>query len=392
MAKRYDRGAFMKIYFTSENKMYVTDTRSEPKEFVSQKIETYKKNISEIRQKSEWKHSGTGAAFTGTLRNPSDDEAINAYVCGLAAAPDGRLIYSVLTGEVGGLYYKSENGDENHITAAQNFQPFEMDCHDGKLAISVEYGGGTRHISVYDLSSGNMTELTDGDTLEECPCWSETGKELYFSTAGIGRNRDGIAAAVSPRGISVYSFEKNEMTELCGAEDLDYICPRIGKDGAIYYIKRPYKSGDDGNFWLDFLLFPVRIIKAIGGFLNAFSIMFGGESLSSDGKSFHNPLKAKQKDDKELFIAGNVINAEKSEKENRKHGDKNPGIIPHSWQLVRRNHLGEEEVVRKGVMDYSFTADGSLIVSDGKHLLKLSEGKEEILCKCRLAQNIVAIE
>ena len=382
----------MKIYFTSENKMYVTDTRSEPKEFISQKIDTYKKNLSEIRQKSEWKHSGSGAAFTGTLRNLSDDETTNAYVCGLAAAPDGRLIYSVLTGEVGGLYYKSENGDENHITAAQNFQPFEMDCRDGKLAISVEYGGGTRHISVYDLSEGNLTELTDGDTLEEFPCWSETGKELYFSTAGIGRNSQGIASAVSPRGISVYSFEKNEMTELCSSEDIDYIGPKIGKDGALYYIKRPYKSGDDGNFWLDFLLFPVRIIKAIGGFLNAFSIMFGGESLSSDGKSFHNPLKAKQKDDKELFIAGNVINAEKTEKANRKSGDKNPGIIPHSWQLVRRNHLGEEEIVRHGVMDYSFTADGSLIVSDGKHLLKLSEGKEEILCKCRLAQNIVAIE
>lgn len=182
------------------------------------------------------------------------------------------------------------------------------------------------------------------------------------------------------------------MTELCSSETVDYICPKIGKDGSIYYIKRPYKSDNDGNFWLDFLLFPVRIIKAIGGFLNAFSIMFGGESLSSDGKSFHNPLKAKQKDDKELFIAGNIINAEKSEKENRRHGDKNPGIIPHSWQLVRRNHLGEEEIVRSGVMDYAFMADGSLIVSDGKHLLKLSEGKEEILCKCRLAQNIVAIE
>lgn len=115
----------MKVYYTSENKMYVTDTKAEPKEFISQKIETYKKNISEIRQKSEWKHSGTGAAFTGTLINPSDKEELNAYVCGLTAAPDGRLIYSVLTGEVGGLYYKSENGDENHITAAQNFQPLK---------------------------------------------------------------------------------------------------------------------------------------------------------------------------------------------------------------------------------------------------------------------------
>ncbi len=382
----------MKIYFTSENKMYVTDTKSEPKEFVSHRAETYKKNLSEIKQRSEWKHSGTGAAFTGTLRTFSDDEAANAYVCGLASAPDGRLIYSILTGEVGGLYYKSENGDENHITAAQNFHPFEMDCRDGKLAISVEYGGGTRHISVYDLSSGSLTELTDGDTLEECPCWSASGNELYFSTAGIGRNGDGVAAAVSPRGLSVYSFEKNELTELCSSEELDYICPRIGKDGVLYYIKRPYKSGNDGNFWLDLLLFPVRIIKAIGGFLNMFSIMFGGESLSSDGKGFHNPLKAKQKDNKELFIAGNIVNAEKAEKENRKHGDKNPGIIPRSWQLVRRNSLGEEELVRCGVMDYTFTADGSLIVSDGKHLIRLPDGKEEIICKCSLAQNIVAIE
>ncbi len=380
----------MTVYCTSDNKMYKVNDNGKVTELISKRAEIYRQNVSEIRKRNEWKQSGSGAAFTGTLRMTDENSESAAYICGLANSLDGRIIYSINLGEVGGLYYKDENGDESHIIAAQNFAPFEMNNKENRLAVSVEYGDTSRHISVYELPSGNCTELTDGDTVEECPCWSKVKNELYFSTAGIGRNKQGIAAALSPRSLACYNFDTNEMDEICSDENTDFFCPKTDVDGNLYYIKRPYKTDDSGNSWLDLLLFPVRIIKAIGGFLNAFSILFGGESLSSDGKGFNNPLKAKQKDEKELLIAGNIINAEKIEKENSRKGDKNAGIIPHSWQLVKRFPSGDEEIIRKGVLDYEVCDNGNIVISDGKHIIMMSpNGEEKLIGKCRLAQNVI---
>ena len=129
----------------------------------------------------------------------------------------------------------------------------------------------------------------------------------------------------------------------------------------------------------DFLLIPFRLGKAIYSFLQFFSMRYTGEPLSSAGP---NPLKAKPKDPKEIFINGNVINAEQAFKENRAKGDAYPGIAPRTWELTRRETDGTLTCIRKGVIDFDLTETGEIVYSNGKYLIRMGrEGKEQVIEK-----------
>ena len=118
------------------------------------------------------------------------------------------------------------------------------------------------------------------------------------------------------------------------------IKPQDDADGNIYYIRRKYvPTKQKSNLAMDILMFPVRIIKAIGGFLSVFSMAFGGEPLRTGGK---NPAKSKTADEREAFIEGNLIKAEK-----QLSGDADDGIIPSDWELVKRDKNGNITVLKK---------------------------------------------
>ena len=80
-----------------------------------------------------------------------------------------------------------------------------------------------------------------------------------------------------------------------------------------------------------------------------------------------------------MYIDGNLINAEKELRANAKKGDKNPGIIPRSWELRRLDSSGNDTLIKRGVS--AFRVDetmGDILLSNGSHILKLDKnGKEE---------------
>ena len=84
-----------------------------------------------------------------------------------------------------------------------------------------------------------------------------------------------------------------------------------------------------------------------------------------------------------MFIDGNLINAERELKNNAKRGDKNPGIIPRSWELRRLATNGEDSLVRAGVTAFRVDeATGDILFSNGSAVLKLDKnGKEERIVK-----------
>jgi len=141
---------------------------------------------------------------------------------------------------------------------------------------------------------------------------------------------------------------------------------------------------------IDILLFPVRIVRAIVGLLNYFSIIFGGESLRS-GKS-DSDVKTKQQSEKDLFFDGNVINSQQMLKKNQRRGEKFPGIIPHSWELIRMDKNGNQSCIKKGVMDYAIYSSGDIVYSNGNAIIHLPvDGSEQLIEKCRMANNLVEI-
>lgn len=374
----------MKIIYISDNKIYKC-TDGKITELSSERAQHYKSTVSEIRRNKEWKHSGTGAQFMGTAA-PSGNESIFVSINGIADDGTG-LVYSIQLGEMGGIYRKNPDkpeAAEEHIFTGMNRDIGSISIKNGKIAAC-----SNGHLSIFDMK-GNFEDITDGDSIESQPCWSADDDRIFCSTAGIARNQYGAPAAYSPRSIMAVDLNAGSMEELFADEKYDFLRPSNDSSGNFYCIRQPYKVPEEKNpLWKDVLLFPVRIIKALLGFLNAFSVLFGGESLRSGRKQ--GDVKTKEKSDRELFFEGRLLEAEKNEKENTAKGEKNPGIFPLSRVLVRIAPDGTETVLKRGVMDYAVLPDGSIICSNGRSLLHITDSGEELIAKAKMAQNICVL-
>lgn len=382
-----------RIFYSSGNSLYMIED-GKTTELPSRRLEKYSQVLREIRQRREWKTSGTGAKFTGNYESYDDDNdiyATDAEISGIAAFGDG-FIYSVNIDGVGGIYIKStdpSDKDEGHVISSNNMSIHTLSVRDDMCAACTGGVGMERHISLFALPSGKHTELTEGDTREEYPFYSLCSDKIYFTASGFARRQNGSIAASSPRSIAFYSPSSGLMESVVEDDEIDYILPKDDEQGNLYYIKRPYSLKPPAkSILIDIILFPYRLVKAIIGFLNVFSMFFGGEPLNSGGK--RNASKAKQKSEKELFINGNLVNAEQTLKENSKLGEKSPGIIPRNWELTRRGVDGKETCIRGGVMDYIVCKNGDIIYSNGKGIIKIkSDGSEEFIAKAKLASNLV---
>jgi len=383
-----------KMIYTSNNRFFVkTDAGAD--DYDSRMMTKYIDNLKSIKRKNEWKTGGTGARFLNTYipERFDDTENIMTSINGVSVCGE-EIIYSVMLGGTGGLYRKilERDIDEGHIMASNEIQIYKISVSGGSCAASIG-NMRERHIAVFDIKTGHYREITEGDTLEDYPSYSNDGSKIFFSSAGVAVSADGMPVGIGPYSICCYDTKNESMDEILASDKFNYIMPKEDKDGNMLFIKRPYKinAENNGNILLDILMFPVRIVKAIGGLLNFFSIMFGGESLRS-GQTGRD-TKSKQRSEKDLFFDGNVINSEEMLKENERRGEKFPGIIPHSWELTRLNKDGGQVCLKKGVMDYTVCENGDIVYSNGSAVIRLSGdgGGEQLIEKCRMATNIVEL-
>ncbi len=383
------------LYLDSDGIALAENGKSIP--LPSYRVQQYKATIAQIQQDKAWKTTGRGAQFMGTYENP-EDVATDVSYCGLALHEDG-LLYTLQLDASGGLYKRSlseKSEMEGHICSGNDVRLGAIACRGNDVAACVRYPDGRAHIGLYHLPASYCTEITDGDSCESSPSWSPDGRTLYFSTAGIAR-KNGRPVAFSPRSIMGYGVHSERMEAVLESEAFDYLSPREDAAGNLWYIRQPYRESDEderntlGGVLKDVLLFPYRIVKGIFGFLNAFTMLFGGEPLRSGGKK--SDVKSKQKTDKELFFEGNLIRAEKNRKENARSGEEFPGILPRSRVLVKRTADGTEMVIAKGVLDYALCADGSVVYSNGSHILHKSGTEKPVsLVKAKLAAHLQVVE
>jgi len=206
--------------------------------------------------------------------------------------------------------------------------------------------------------------------MDMAPSWVPgEGRKVVFQSAGIGRNREGMLAGLAPFNIQLVDLESGEMTTLVESRWHDYLVPRMMPDGSLLCIRRPYRLGHEVNFfrWMkDLVLFPFRLLAAIFGWLNIFSIFYGGKPLTSAGGPGQ-----KQMDLKKMVIYGNVINAQQAHDD---HSDA-PDLVPKSWELIRRPPFGDEEVMARGVLAYDLAPDGTIVFTNGNAVFVLGSDR-----------------
>lgn len=346
--------------------------------YESDYIVRYKRYLETKKRNDEWKISGEGARFRGdaeALSAPA--ERVDAFINGVDWDGD-KIVYCFSVNGSSGVYRKplGEKLPEEHILSSSDAEILSVNVFGGLIAVTVRSDDVTSQIGTLDARSSELRTLTDGDARDANAVFSDDPAVLLFDSAGVGRTADGsFSGKYAPSVLYALNRETLELTELRrGAES--YVKPSR-RGGALYCIARPNREKGNGNLFLDIVLFPFRLVKAFFGMLQAFTVLFGNTSLTSDTGMGENPTRGRKQDAKKLYVDGRRIEADKEMKRNRKFKDREYGFIPASWKLIR---CGEkEEVLARGVCDYDIGDDGALYYTDGRHIYRRRGGKEEKL-------------
>src|SRR5690606_40007369 len=117
----------------------------------------------------------------------------------------------------------------------------------------------------------------------------------------------------------------------------------------------------------DVLLFPFRWILSILQFLNVFAMIFTGKPLDRASKTPRKEMEIKQ-----MMIWGRLVQSQ----QNRPQEDEPPDLVPKSWELIRRDSSGAEQVIARGVLDFDVSPEGRVVYTNGNSLFLI--GPDEI--------------
>lgn len=392
----------MKFNYIAAGKLY-TYTDGKSSEVSSRVLDSYLKKVRDAAERNEWKYTGEGAAFRGAYQPGMDAESRVASVSSHIFCADtysDEIIYSLGIDRSSGIYSRREDSDTDGIVISSGDTAYrDFDIEDGRMVLTSAFAGES-HIGVLDIGSTSCRVYTEGHTWDSQPIWSATEKDkIYFCCSGLPLDDSEdkkiepvmdysqmvtlmLSAANTPdrRGptsICLLDINRGDMDELLCDDRYDYTHPQSTRDGALYYIRKPYKQEKSGGnslgCLLDALLIPVRLIGALFGYLNVFSAKYSGKTLTKSAGT-------KQRDEGKMIIDGNLINAEAELRANKSRGDANPGIIPHAWELHRLGADGNDTLIKRGVAAFRVYQNGDILVSNGSAILRIgADGKEEKL-------------
>lgn len=382
------------ILFLSDTRLYRAENQKVI-ELGSEYMDNYKNNIMEIRKKNAWKTTGRGAIFMGVATGGGEDpEHLNSVkITAVLPLKKDKIVYACNTESIGGLYIKNpldESEKEGYIIRKKDLMMYEMDYNpvSGDIIASVSSDRLTRTLAMFNENKTYTDILTEGDVLDRNPCFSKVNSSLvYYDSAGYAINQGGVLNGISNRSILLLNLKNGEIDIVAEEPEYDFFKPRSHKDGSLFYLSRPSKQPEYTKTTLkEVIQMPGKLFRAIFGWLNFFTQRYSGESLKQNRSG---PIKTKEKSEEQIFIEGNLINVTKSLKENTAAGDSYPGIAPKTWQLIKMNPDGTTETIKKGVLDYTLDEDGTIIYSNGKHIIqKKSDGEEQLLCKINLATGL----
>ena len=343
----------------------------------------YISNYYAVTQKSndsvEWKTSGYGAAFRGETSGSRGEEKVEAYINSVACVSENEAVYSFSVNNMSGLYKKNfalEKASESHVIHSNTTEFLGADYNEktDSAIVSIKTDAVCANLALIDLQSGDYRAVTGGDSKDSNPSYSVfKPNTVLYDTSGVGRDYGGSFVKYAPAKIAALELDGMKITEIFGDDKYSYVCPKDDGKGNIYCIRRPVSDKKKRNIFIDILLIPWRILQAIYYFLESFVLLFTGKTFT---EKTENPTKGRSRDSRSIMIDGNLIEADKEFKRNQRNKDKLAGFIPLSWQLVRLDG-GSAEVIKKGVSDFDVLPDGTIVCANGKHVLKIKDGKTE---------------
>lgn len=360
----------MNYAYISGGRLYVSRNGAQPVEIESAFAAQVVARHQQAMERRQWKAGSGDSMMTrgydlwgNGSRGGSGDDSLLVRMLSVTGSPRPELIYySLATDAVGGLFCQNlDTGEERRVFHKERYHLDDLAHHPTRneiLAVKRDADGSS--IVITACERFDVHTVTEGDSLDLSPSWIPGEEDSFvYQSAGVGRNQSGNAIGLGPCSIIRVDMKSGRSTVLLEDEQYDYLCPRMDKEGNLYCIRRKYDRGGRaltvGETIKEFVLVPVRLVKALFGFLNMMSQIFGKESLLKTGVG-----GKKEIDRQEVFLKGRLIDLKKRENAKEEHG-----IAPSDWTLIKVDPSGAVSEVCGNVCDFDWNPQSGLILTNG---------------------------
>ena len=342
------------------------------------------------RSRHSWKEGTSFNIAAGGGHRSFEGTSQPLVATAAAYEPDGNLLYFLRDAHMGGLFrQEAASGRELRVVLKQSlhFTDLAISPDGALLAAASQQNGGTVNIAMMNSDGSNYREITGGDTIDSSPAWIPGApRQMLYQSAGLARSEQGHILAIGNTSIQKLNLDTGDVTPILDTPAFDHLKPRVSPSGDLLFIRRPYETAHysaDGML-VDTLLFPFRLLRALFHYLNFFSLMYSRKPLTSANGP------ATQADLKNILLQGKRVDAEKTLR-NARPVQGVPSLVPDSWQLVRRNPSGNEQVLATNVSSYDIAPNGTILYSNGGGIFVLNpDGSSQLAIADQLVGDVVA--
>jgi len=336
------------------------------------------------RRTTGWKHAPreeqTGVIPTASLwgqRSGADGVVMPVRFLHACRAGDDDTLYYVLTvGETRGVFRRHLAEDRE----VRLFHRTNWDCEgltynadDKRLIVASRNADGSAHVEIYDEDGNRRGAVTDGDCVDAAPALVPgRSKTIVYQSSGVARHpQSGQMMALAHACVHQLNYGSGQLETLLDDKHHDFVAPRMDAQGRLYAIRRPAEKPPReraATALSDTLLMPFRLLRAVFGYLNFFSMIYGKEPLRSAGGP---RTPALDQDLGKLWLHGRMIELSKVKGDPQYGGN----LVPRDWELIRVDAAGAApEVIAQHVASFDVHAGGGIVYTNGFDIFKLESG------------------
>lgn len=374
--------------YLSRGKLFIkapdADAREVHSEYVQQLLDKREKN----QRLHGWKQETSfGTSFVGGRMRQESSDNLSVEFTSLTFVPgENKLLYFIRDEAFGGLFeHDIESGKELRLVHRQNleYEDLHFDPNRNRLLCTSRQQNGIANLISMSRDGREHRELTTGDSRDSSACWVDEQRVVYQSQ-GIARSHDGYIMAYGPSSLQLLDLESSEIEPVLEDPAYDFLQPRVCSAGHLYYLRRPYEAPRYGgkNIFVDIVMFPFRLLRAVFSYLNFFSMMYTRKPLTGAGGP------DMQIDAKDLMLKGMRIDAERALKRERRVNGV-PSLVPSTWQLVRRTKTGQETVLARHVAAFSISDGDTIVYTNGYGIFQLTPDGSATIARDRVVEEVV---
>lgn len=333
----------------------------------------------QLARKNEWKNQRRDGMWQNmNLWNVGAGDGAAAirinFMDATRGLQPGEVLYCMETDRVCGLFRQTlASGEELRLVHHNKFllRQVRRHPHQARLAGSFDNPNGTASLVLIEGDNYQMREMTEGDSRDQNPTWIPGRDDaLVYQSAGVARNQAGHAIGYGPSALMRLDMAAGSLDTLLENPAFDFMQPQFAADGTLFYIRRPYqmhawKADDMGKWFMDVVLFPFRVVRAVIDYLNYFSMMYSRKPLKTAGGP------ARSEDDMGAIMLHGRMLAVKKELQ-QFAADGTPALVPRDWELIRQTRDGVVSVLSKGVVAFDLSPDGEVAYTNGTGIFAMA--------------------